>query len=347
MRVGQKIYLNQNERHTPLPAVILAEIQAAWTRLELHRYDEDITAALKADLAATYDLPADDIFITAGGDGGIEIITTAAARTVQQAIIPVPNFVVYHWACAKAQLPIRTVPIDLEQGSLPLKAVAAAADRPSLFFLCRPHNPTGDVPGVAQVDELARLLPKGSVILIDEAYLEYGADSLAGWLTGRTDATLIRTFSKALGLAGLRCGYAVIPSPWREPALAVTPPFAVANTAQAAARVVLRHLPELAAEAADVARRRQRLFEQMQAVPGIKPFPGAGNYVLFRVNAGPAAARTLAAQLAARKIFIRAYGNDPRISDCLRVSIGTEAEVGAFYDALADLTATAVIQKEV
>lgn len=326
--------LNQNERHAPLPAAVRAAIEEAWRPLDLHRYDEEVTLQLRQDLARTYNVPLDDIVITNGGDGGIEIITTAAASRVEQAIIPVPGFSVYHWAAAKAGLPIRQVPVSLTDGSLPVADLLAAADRPSLIYVCRPHNPTGDVPAVAQIEQLLAGLPAGSLIMIDEAYVEYGADSLLQWMQGRTDTTLMRTFSKALGLAGLRVGWSVIPEPWRQPAAAVTAPFAVANTAQAAASVVLRYLPELEAEAAIIAQRRQDLYRELQSLPGVTPSPGAGNFVLFQLAGGPSAAQQVAQALAKQNIFIRTYDQDAHIADCLRVSVGTDTEIEQFLAAL-------------
>lgn len=334
--------LNQNERHGPLPGDIVAEIHAAWAQLELHRYDEAVTDALREDLARHYGFPMEDIIITNGGDGAIEIITTGAARRVEQALIPTPNFSVYDWAARKAQLPIRKVPITLEEGSLPVADLLAAADRPSLVFLCRPHNPVGDVPPVEQVEELAASLPAGSLIMVDEAYIEYGGDPLTEWMAGRSDVALLRTFSKALGLAGLRCGYGVIPEPWRQLSLDATPPFAVANAALAAARVVLRHLPRLEAEAQEIARRREEVFQRLEAVEGIRPFPSQGNFILFRVQGGPVAAAALAAALARQEIFVRTYDDDPIINDCLRVSIGTSDEMEAFVAALTEAAPAAL-----
>src|SRR5690606_5952061 len=264
----------------------------------------------------------------------IEIITTGAARRVEQALIPTPNFSVYDWAAEKARLPIRKVPINLEEGSLPVADLLAAADRPSLVFLCRPHNPVGDVPAVEQVEELAAALPAGSLIMVDEAYIEYGGDPITQWMVGRSDVALLRTFSKALGLAGLRCGYGVIPEPWRQLALEASPPFAVANAALTAARVVLRHLPRLEAEAQEIARRREEVFRQLEAIDGIRPFPSQANFILFQVRGGPAAAAALAGALARQEIFVRTYADDPIICDCWRVSIGTAEEMEACVAAL-------------
>ncbi|MFP5021015.1 histidinol-phosphate transaminase [Pseudonocardia phyllosphaerae] len=222
---------------------------------------------------------------------------------------------------------LRTVPLD-DDYRHDLDAMAAAVtDRTRLVFVCSPNNPTG--PAVHR-DEFVRFMesvPDTLLVALDEAYAEYVTDPDA--VTGRPlldefpNLVVLRTFSKAYRMAGLRVGYALA-SPEVTTALRkVAPPFAVNSMAQAGAIAALEHREEILAGCADVVAERDRVAARLRELGFTVPQTQA-NFVWL-----PLGERTaeFAAHCAERKVIVR-----PFAADGVRVTISSAAENDALLD---------------
>ncbi|HEX7322824.1 MAG TPA: pyridoxal phosphate-dependent aminotransferase [Mycobacterium sp.] len=316
--VPGSIKLASNETvSAPLPSVLAAIEQAA---AALNRYPDNGYARLRTRLAAHVGFPPEHI---AAGCGSVSLcqqliqITTGAGDEV---VFGWRSFEIYPLQVRTAgavpvQVPLREHAYDLDA------MLTAVTERTRLIFVCNPNNPTSTV---VDPDALARFVaavPPHILVAIDEAYVEYIRDGLIpdslSLVRGHSNVVVLRTFSKAYGLAGVRVGYAV-GDPEVITALGkVYVPFTVSSIAQAAAIASMDAAGELLARTDAVVAERVRVCSGLQESGFTLPAPQA-NFVWL-----PLAERTLdfVARAAEAHIVVRPYGTDG-----VRVTIGTPAE---------------------
>lgn len=205
---------------------------------------------------------------------------------------------------------------------------------PSLVYVCRPNNPTGHVAPTAWVEELLRQAGEaGPLVILDEAYVDFGGDTFAPFATGHPRLMVSRTLSKAFGLAGLRVGYAV-GAP--ETALEVEKsrgPYKVSRVASVAAAAAMADTDGwVARTVAECVGNRERAF-RLLAERGLAPLPSQANFILFRAPTRNAKADALG--IRARGVAVRPFPGDmPDGSDALRLTIAPWEMMERFFQAL-------------
>jgi histidinol-phosphate aminotransferase len=313
-----------NESPLPLPEPVRAAISAA--SLHAHRYPDHESAALAADLAALLRVPAAHIVVGAGLVELCRGITHMTASAGDEVVIPWPSFDDYLldaglFGARAVLVPLRADHIDVDA------TLAAVGGRTRLIFVCSPNNPTGTALSREDLERLINLAPADAVIVLDEAYAEF-ADRAPGVRlhTGHPNLCVLRTFSKAYGLAGLRVGYAVTQPPLAGPLREYLAPFGVSNIAQAAARAVLAHHELYADRIAFVIAERRRLTTAIRAL-GWPVADSQANFVWLRAGAD---AEVLAGELAGAGISVRCYPGAG-----LRITIGTPEENDCLLASLA------------
>ncbi len=270
--------------YPPLPSVVAAITAAA---LQAHRYPDPASARLVAALAARHDVPEDWIAVGTGSVALCGHVTSAVAGPGDE--------VVYAWRSFEAY-PIWTriagatsVPVPLladERHDLDAMA-AAITDRTRLVFVCTPNNPTGAV--VTEVELLAFLdrVPPTVLVVLDEAYVEFGtrADVAAGVDVARRfpNVVLLRTFSKAYGLAALRVGFAIAHPPVAAALRKVATPFGVSTVAEEAAIASLAAEAELMDRVAAVVAERERMQARLRG-QGWPVADSQANFVWLRLG---------------------------------------------------------------
>jgi len=305
--------------------------RAAWDDTDdgLNRYPDPRPAALVNALGALYGVAPGAILVTRGSDDAIDLLVRAFCRAGRDAVLVCPpTFGMYAVAARLQGADVVEVPLKRDF-SVPVAAVAAAArarEGVKLVFLCSPNNPTGNTIGAAVVDTLCRELDGHAVVVVDEAYVEFARDEgCAGRPEAHANLVVLRTLSKAWGLAGARVG-ALLGDPELVAILrALAPPYPLPSLATEAA---LRRLQpaELAAarrRTAAVVRRRETLAEALRALPAVqRVWPSEGNFLLVKFHDAPAA---LAACESAG-VLVRDFSRQPRLPGCLRITVGTAAE---------------------
>jgi histidinol-phosphate/aromatic aminotransferase/cobyric acid decarboxylase-like protein len=181
------------------------------------------------------------------------------------------------------------------------------------------------------VERVAERCP--GMLLVDEAYFEFGGSVSRELLPRFRHLVICRTFSKAMGLAALRIGYMLAhPEVAAELAKAQLP-FSLNSFSRAAALVVCRHYDLVRARAETIVKERDALFEKLRALRGIRPYPSKANFILFRSDAGSEA---VFAGLLKRSVLVRDVSGYPKLSGCLRVTVGTAEENERFVSALGE-----------
>jgi histidinol-phosphate aminotransferase len=224
--------------------------------------------------------------------------------------------------------------------SLDLKAIKKTVDeyQPKLLFVTSPNNPDGSLIPSDVMDELLSL---PTLIVLDEAYIEFAGDNLGASLSRirevptRENLVVLRTFSKWAGLAGLRIGYGAFPK-WLMPTLWKSKqPYNVNVAASVAAQVSLEHVDELADVVERLKIERSRLFDALRDIPYLRPYPTQSNFILCRVVDKDAA--ELKSKLANEYgVFIR-YFNKPGLNDHIRISVGRPQDTDVLIEALKKL----------
>lgn len=320
------IKLASNETvQAPLPSVQAAIAAAVGA---INRYPDnghvELKEALARHLSDADEVPPERIAVGCGSVSLCQQLVQITCGAGDEVVFGWRSFEVYPLQVRVAgatpvQVPLRDHTFDLDAMR------AAVTDRTRLIFVCNPNNPTSTV---VDPDELARFVasvPSDVLVVIDEAYVEYIRDGLLpdslALARQYPNVVVLRTFSKAYGLAGLRVGYAV-GDPEIITALGkVYVPFTVSTLSQAAAIAAVHAADELLARTDAVVAERKRVEEELQALGYDFP-PSQANFVWL-----PLGERTtgFAAAAAEAKVLVRPYGNEGA-----RVTIGAPEENDAF-----------------
>ncbi len=212
-----------------------------------------------------------------------------------------------------------------------LEEVARLPRRP--LVLCSPNNPTGDALLPAEVEAL--LERQQGPLLLDNAYGEFCRHDYRPLLDRHPQLILLRTFSKAWALAGLRLGYLLADPRLVAELLKAKLPYNLGRAGVLAGRAALAAAPAARRRIAAITGRREA-WRQMLAAAGLRPLPSEANFLLVRCGS-PAAARALRDGLAVRGIRVRDVGAYPGLAGCLRISVGSGAALRATRQALAEM----------
>ncbi|MGH7514494.1 MAG: histidinol-phosphate transaminase [Gemmatimonadales bacterium] len=329
--------LNQNESPWDMPPALKREVLAAAESAPWHRYPEFAPPELLAALAEHYGWTADGVLV---GNGSNELIQATLATTLETGdvvVAPAPTFSLYRLLTAVLGGRYRPVPLGPDFAyDVDTLVEAAARERARVVVLNSPNNPTGSALPEGAVERL--LEETGALIVCDEAYQEFGGPTALPLLRTSSRVVVLRTFSKALGMAGLRFGLALAhPAVARELAKGKLP-YNVNLVTLAAAAAALRHRGELAERVRLIVEQRARLMARLSALPALAVYPSAANFVLIRCLRHPAR-EVFRRLLDEHGILVRDVSAGSELAQCLRISVGTAEDVDAVVDALGRITA--------
>jgi imidazoleglycerol phosphate dehydratase HisB len=191
-----------------------------------------------------------------------------------------------------------------------------AGARPKLLFVISPGNPDGQVIPLATIRRLLRL---PLAVAVDEAYVDFGAQSAVPLLKEYSNLIVLRTFSKWASMAGLRLGYAVASTQVAGAMERLRPPYNVNAAAVVAALATFDDMAGVRATIARIVEERERLEAELTALPGARPLPSQANFLLCRFK--DRSGQEVADALAAQGILVRSFG-DPLLADAIRVTVG-------------------------
>jgi histidinol-phosphate aminotransferase len=312
--------LDSNEGAAPAPW--LREVTASLDAESLRRYPKP--REFEGFLADQVGLEPSRVLVTAGGDEAIDRACRVALGPRRELILPVPTFEMF--ARYAAVVSATVTPVDWPDGPFPVEAVVERlSDRTSMVAVVSPNNPTGsviDAPGLKRVSSAA--LACGALVLADFAYTEFADEDLTAFALLLPNVVVVRTFSKAWGLAGLRVGYALGPPDVIAMLRAAAGPYSVSGPSLAIARACMERGEGAMRESVARAKLEVAELRSLLASLGVAAPPSQGNFVFARV----AQADSIRAALAQRAIAVRGFPGDPLLSDALRITVPCDA--GAF-----------------
>jgi histidinol-phosphate aminotransferase len=296
-------------------------------RRPLNRYPEVRPQHLTRALAQRFGCSPEEILVTRGSSEAIDLVTRSFCRAGQDSVMTTrPSFSMYrHYAEIQAAKLIEVASLRERDFAIDVDDLLASADDSTrLIFVCSPNNPTGTTLARKELVRLLDARAELSVVVVDEAYIEFGRSaSVTDLLQDYPNLLVLRTLSKALGLAGARCGAVLGHPPVISMLNAVQAPYAMATPVVECVEEAL--LPEQLREAAATV---EMTIMERERVAGLlgdysfvkKIWPSDANFVLVQLDD----VQRVMDRCLEHKVLVRHFGGE--LSDCLRISIGAAEE---------------------
>ncbi|HEV2126049.1 MAG TPA: histidinol-phosphate transaminase [Chloroflexota bacterium] len=318
------VKLNTNENPFMAPQIAEAVAEAATDALRL--YPDPLCRALRSALSHRYAVPPEQIICGNGSDELLTLAVRVAAGEGDRVAFPDPSYTVYETLTQiQNALPV-SVPLG-PSWELPVDELAAVGAK--LTFVANPNAPTGTPYTLEQIDRLASAL--SGLLVVDEAYVDFGGETALPLIATRENVLVLRTMSKAFGLAGVRLGYGFGSRSVVEALYKIKDSYNLDRLTQVAGVAALAHYDQAMRNNQDIASRRDRTAQTLAQRYGWRVWPSAANFLL--VDTSPRAALDIYKDLIAQRVLVR-YFNRPRLENSLRISIGAEDEMAGFLSAL-------------
>lgn len=341
-----EIIVNANESNLPLPEEVFGELTDKMKQFAFNRYPQMQAEDLCTQLAAAFGLQAENVIIGNGSSELLRIACQVFGGSGKRIMVPVPSFSMYGVYVQLSDSEACPYYLDSE-GYIDKQALlqTAAEVKPSLLILCNPNNPTGNYNALADITAIAAAVE--CPVIIDEAYIEFADQaSVTEVMAAYENIICLRTFSKAYGLAGMRCGYGLGAAELISAMKKAMLPYGVNAYTLMTAGAVYAHKDAYAARINDTVALREQLADCLCQL-GFKVFPSAANFVTFyaqdvmaskladrykaeygrdlgddRMNSG----KFIFTKLQEAGILVRDYSENKNLRGCLRISIGLPAE---------------------
>ena len=324
-----RIKLNQNESPFEVPEEVRDEILEFVRKHSFSRYPGLLAVPLAEKLSEVLGLPKNWVLVGHGSNELIWALIQTVLGRGDRVVVPVPAFALFTHYPKVVEAELVEVPAK-EDLSFDVERLLSEAGNPEtrLVLIASPSNPTGAALGLRDVEHLCRATR--GLVLLDEAYFQFAKEDALSLLPKHPNLILLRTFSKAFHLAGMRVGYLLAQPETSEAVSKCKLPFSVDALAQMAAMAMLARQDWVDEKAGYIVRERERLFRELGTLPGVRPYPSQANFILFRVPD----ARKVFEGLLEQGILIRDVSHYPQLADCLRVTVGLKSENEAFLKAL-------------
>jgi len=321
------IKLNTNENpYPPSPKVrraVLAELGES-----LRLYPDPGSTALRRQAALTYGFDPSWIIAGNGSDDLLAMVARAFIGEGDLLACPVPTYTLYDTLVRIQGGKLAAVPYP-DDFSLPK---GLAGKRARVTIVANPNSPSGTAVPVRALADLAGAVP--GVLVVDEAYADFADETALPLVRERDNVIVLRTLSKSFSLAGMRIGLGFAHPGIIEGLDKVRDSYNLNRLSLAAGTAALSDIAWMERNAAKIRKTREALAAALPAV-GFTPFPSRSNFLLARRTRG-GSARPVYEALKRRNILVR-YFDTPRLADCLRITVGTDAEIEALLGALREI----------
>ncbi len=332
-QVSVDVRLNTNESPYPPPAAWREAFLEELAGVPFHRYPDRQARALRTAIGELHGVGPEQVLVGKGSNEVLQATCLAYGGHGRTVAVFEPTYALHSHIARITGTGVAVgeraadFTLDLDE----VRRVLAAAD-PSITFLTSPNNPTGLVEPREAVEEVVALAP--GLVIVDEAYAQFAPWSSLSLLADDRPLVVTRTFSKTWSMAACRMGYLVGPPDVVAQIERVVLPYHLDAASQIAGRLALRFQVEMEARVAAVVTERERLLTGLAALP-VEVWPSGANFVLFRPLALDGAA--VWDGLVKRSVLVRDCSSWPRLTGCLRVTVGTPEEDDAFLSALQEV----------
>lgn len=329
-QVDVPVRLNTNESPVEPPRALLDAIAAEAGTIAWNRYPDRRATDLRAAIGNLHNVGAANVFVANGSNEVIQALLLAYAGPQRTVLTFEPTYQLHsHIARITGS---KLVNVDRDADFRLSAAIVERACRehaPAVTFLCSPNNPTAMSEDPAVIE--AALTHTPGIVVVDEAYAQFARHTSLDAVRNDSRLVVTRTFSKTWSLAAARLGYLVAPTWVVEDLEIVTLPYHLDALKQRIGVLSLQHVSEMESAVAQVVAERERIVAAMSDL-ALTVWPSEANFVLFRPNDAMGIAIWRA--LLAEGVLVRDCGSWPRLTNCLRVTVGTADENSRFLQAL-------------
>lgn len=333
------VKINQNENPWDLEDAVKRRVIEAALGRPWSRYPDFDPKELLVALARFSGWREDGVLAGNGSNELIEALLLVTVGAGTRVVIPAPTFTLYALMTTilggePVRVPLRPASTDPAAGlAYDVDAISAARrdSGASVTIVCSPNNPTGNTLTLAAIERLCD--ESDSLVVIDEAYHEFSGETVVPLLARHPNLVVLRTFSKAMALAGLRVGYLLASPELVREINKARLPYNLNFFSQAAAIAALEEREALEASVARLVRERERVLAALGSMPGVRAWPSRANFFVLEILEG-ADPKAVFASMLRRGVLVRDVTSYPMLARCLRASIGTEEENDAFLHAL-------------
>ncbi len=325
------IKLNQNENPFDIPDDIKRELAKEFFSQSWNRYPEVFPVELLKALSVYTRHPVEGII---AGNGSNELMYTVLMSIVGKGtkiLIPSPSFFLYEKAVKVFDGDVLSVRMN-DNLSFPTERIIEAArrEKPALIILVSPNSPTGQSIAIDDVEKI--LATTSSIVLVDEAYIEFSDKHSAQSLIEKHDRLVVlRTFSKAFSMAGLRVGYLLAQPALCKEFLKPKIPFTVNNFSASVAIKLMQRKELIDERIAYIKNQKEFLLNSLRALSGVEVFSSDTNFLIFKTRHESGA---LFQRLLHENVIVRDVSSYPMLERMLRVNAGTEKENTTFLAVL-------------
>jgi len=315
------VKIDQNENPYELPMDLKREVVDRVLRRPWGRYPEFIPASVIRTLAKFTGWTEEGILV---GNGSNELIQASLSVTLgpgRRIVVPQPTFTLYKLMATTLQAEVNSVLLDADTLTFDVDKLIEASRTADVVVVCSPNNPTGCL---LDREALVTLLKNAAgIVLLDEAYHEFSRQTALTLLPDHRNLVVLRTFSKAMSMAGLRFGYMMAHPEIAREVYKSKLPYNVNIFTLAAVEVVVEKHVALKRGIDMLIEERERVFAELQKRKALRAFPSTANFILIKTQKPSS---ELFDQLYAQGVLVRNVSAYPLLDRCLRISIGTPEE---------------------
>jgi len=327
-QLAAPIKINQNENPFDMPEAIKAAVYRRMNESAWSRYPAFVPSPLISKLADFSGWRSDGVLVGNGSNELIEAILMVTVEKGKRVLVPQPTFTLYKLLtiilggeCEEVFL-THALEFDIQK-------LLEATRQADLTIICSPNNPTGSLITLSDLTSILKVT--AGLVIVDEAYHEFSRQSVVPLLNDFENLIVLRTFSKAMAMAGLRVGYLLAHPRLVQEIAKAKLPYNLNIFSIAAAETAIEHFHLLQPQIDLIIQERERLYGQMQNVPGLKAFPSQANFIAFETSLDP---MDVFKALYADGILVRDVSRYPMLDKFLRVSVGSPAENDRFLASL-------------
>lgn len=326
--VPYEIKLDANESPFSLPVKVKHQL-IEWIEKEenLNRYPDTDSNDLRRAIGKLWNVEEDNVICGVGSDQLIDCMMKVFLEPNDQILLPSPSFTMYSLSARMNHgIPIE-VPLEENYHYSTSKILEAYAKyKPKIIVLCTPNNPTGNQLSIGGIEEIVSKVT--CPVLIDEAYGEFMDDSMIDFIHKYPHIFVIRTFSKAFGLAGLRVGYGIGSKEMIDAISITKPPYNLNTLSEKIVLMALEQIPLYEERIKALQKEKDWLASQLIDI-GYKVYPSKANFLLIEIKN-----KSISKIFQQKNILVRDFSNHPGLLSCFRVTIGTREENQKIFQVL-------------
>ncbi len=316
-----------------LPNGSLVALSRSATKIRVNDYPDTSYLSLRKGLSKYCKRSVDRFVITNGADEALDIVAKTILDPRDEVVIPFPTYSMFR--ISSEIMGARPIFIRRDKRfGIDVEGIKKRiTKRTRIIFLCSPNNPTGNCDSREEVRTLLEFLGDQTVV-VDEAYFEFSGKTLADLTDKYDNLVVVRTFSKAFSMAGVRVGYMIASRKSVEKFNIVRPPNSLGVISLFLAENGLKHIESMKKNVRAIISERVRLYEEMTEEKSIEAFPSEANFVLFKVKDG--LSKKLHRALMRKGLVLRNLSETNGIESCLRVTVNTRTVNERFLNELRD-----------